>query len=191
MDQQPGVESQAVKPAESYSVSRIQKTSSIKTPLLIACVIIAVLALVLSIFNTLSLDKKLDESQLTSQVEAMEKRIKAVEDDNSFTEKEVKTEQYQALFLEGGQVYFGKVTAVTQDTMKLEDIYYLQSGTVDRTGIPSAGADVKLVKLGKELHSPEDVMVVERKNLLFWENLQDDGQVATAISRYKMENPTQ
>ena len=40
-------------------------------------------------------------------------------------------------------------------------------------------------ELGGELHGPEDVMYVSREQVLFWENLKDDGKVATAIKDYQ------
>jgi hypothetical protein len=32
-------------------------------------------------------------------------------------------------------------------------------------------------------------MVINREQVLFWENLKDDGQVVTAIKKYLSENP--
>jgi hypothetical protein len=45
------------------------------------------------------------------------------------------------------------------------------------------------VKLGCELHAPFDQMVINRDQVTFWENLQDDGQVAKAVATFKKENP--
>jgi hypothetical protein len=99
----------------------------------------------------------------------------------------VKGDKYQALFLTNGQVYFGKLSNVDDKYVKLTDIYYLQ---VQQTVQPAqqqqqnannANPQVSLAKLGSELHGPEDTMLVNRDQVLFWENIKDDGKVVQAI----------
>ena len=102
----------------------------------------------------------------------------------------VKGKQYQAVFLTNGQVYFGKVSKVDNSYVKVTDIYYLQvQQTVQPKDSSAAAAannqQVSLAKLGGELHGPEDVMYVSRQQVLFWENLKNDGKVAKAIADYK------
>ena len=99
----------------------------------------------------------------------------------------VKTDQYQAVFLSDGQIYFGKVTDVQAEYLVLEDIYYLQveqQVQPEREGEQAAEPQVSLAKLGNELHGPEDQMFISRLQVLFWENLKTDGQVTKAISDY-------
>jgi hypothetical protein len=83
------------------------------------------------------------------------------------------------------QVYFGKLANVDDRYVKLSDIYYLQ---VQQTVQPDQNAanqnnnpQVSLAKLGSELHGPEDAMYVNRDQVLFWENIKDDGKVVKAI----------
>ena len=98
--------------------------------------------------------------------------------------------QYQAVFLNGGQVYFGQITSLNTKYMRVQDIYYLR---VNQTVQPKAGSaasnDVSLVKLGCELHGPTDAMLINRDQVIFWENLKTDGQVAKAVAEYKKANP--
>lgn len=99
----------------------------------------------------------------------------------------VKNNQYQALFLTNGQVYFGKLANVTDKYVKMTDIYYLQ---VQQPVQPAEGQQqqdpqVSLVKLGEELHGPEDEMQINRDQVLFWENLKGNGKVAEAIKSHK------
>jgi hypothetical protein len=98
----------------------------------------------------------------------------------------VKGKQFQAVFLTNGQVYFGKVAKVDNSYVKLSNIYYLQvQQTVQPTDKTAAQQpQVSLAKLGGELHGPEDVMYINRSQVLFWENLKDDGKVAKAIKDY-------
>jgi len=107
----------------------------------------------------------------------------------------VKKDQYQAVFLTNGQVYFGKIGASKDGYISLSDIYYLQ---VDQSVQPStenkdtqsqeattdANSNVQLVKLGNELHGPEDQMQISNDQVLFWENLKEDGKVSKAIDSY-------
>ncbi len=99
----------------------------------------------------------------------------------------VKAKEYQAVFLTNGQVYFGKVTHTDSSYVKLTDIFYLQvQQTVQPKDTPAAAnPQVSLAKLGGELHGPEDVMFISRQQVLFWENLKDDGKVTAAIKDYK------
>jgi ABC-type proline/glycine betaine transport system ATPase subunit len=101
----------------------------------------------------------------------------------------VKGKQYQAVFLTNGQVYFGKLKNPDSAYVKLTDIYYLQ---VQQTVQPDQQKEdankqpnVSLAKLGSELHGPEDTMYISRDQILFWENLKDDGKVTQAIKDYQ------
>ena len=102
----------------------------------------------------------------------------------------VKKDQYQAVFLSDGQIYFGKVTDVQAEYLVLEDIYYLQVEQRVQPERDAANQDaavepkVTLAKLGGELHGPEDQMFISRLQVLFWENLKTEGQVTTAITEY-------
>ncbi len=103
--------------------------------------------------------------------------------------KHVDTAKYQAVFLNGGQVYFGKIKNLNSSYTRLGDIYYLRvNQQVQPNGTTSQG-DVQLVKLGCELHGPADEMVINNDQVIFWENLKDDGQVAQAVAKYVKENP--
>lgn len=97
----------------------------------------------------------------------------------------IKKNQYQAIFLTNGQVYFGKLGAVNDKYVDLTDIYYLQVQQAVQPADKNASADpqVSLAKLGSELHGPEDQMHISRDQVLFWENLKDDGKVVDAIKK--------
>ena len=104
----------------------------------------------------------------------------------------VKKDRYQAVFLTNGQVYFGKINKMTGDTFVLNDIYYLQQAAdvqkQDDKETAGAQNQLTLAKLGKELHGPEDVMYIERSQVLFWENLTNDSQVVKTIQQEKDQN---
>ena len=99
----------------------------------------------------------------------------------------------QAVFLSNGQVYFGKLS-IKGDYYVLTDIYYLQSSTdtaaTSSDPQDSATSDVKLIKLGTEVHGPEDEMVIARDQVLFFENLQEaeNSNVVKSINSYTESN---
>lgn len=103
----------------------------------------------------------------------------------------IDTGKYQAVFFTNGQVYFGKLQSAGNEYMKLTDIYYLQTqagaGT-DSSNPQETTTDqnnVQLIKLGDEIHGPEDQMIISKDQVLFYENLKADGKVAQSIDKYK------
>lgn len=97
--------------------------------------------------------------------------------------------EYQAIFLSNGQVYFGKVRSETAPVITVTDIYYLQvqRQIQPKEGEEAAQPDVKLVKLGNEIHGPLDQMRINRDAMLFVEDLKEDGKVVEAIRRFQRE----
>lgn len=97
---------------------------------------------------------------------------------------------YQAVFLTSGQVYFGKLQFVDDKYMKLTDVFYIQTSTssADVQSSDSKDSDMQLIKLGNEIHGPKDAMVISRDQVLFFENLKDDGKVAKTIKEYNDKN---
>lgn len=101
----------------------------------------------------------------------------------------------QAVFLNGGQVYFGNIKELNDKYVQMNNIYYLrvnqtvQPNQAQANGQQQAQNDISLVKLGCELHGPTDEMQINREQVIFWENLKDDGQVAKAVADYKKQNP--
>lgn len=102
---------------------------------------------------------------------------------------DVKKNQYQAVFLTNGQVYFGKIAGGDEKVVKLTDIYYLQVQQnvqpAEENKDESDKSQISMAKLGDELHGPEDTMFIQRDQVLFWENLKDSGKVVQAIKSNK------
>ncbi len=102
----------------------------------------------------------------------------------------LKADKFQAVFLDGGQVYFGKVRDMNDKFITMDNIYYLRvNQAAEGQENAQAQQDISLAKLGCELHGPEDYMVISRDQVTFWENLKDDGQVAKAIAEFVRQNP--
>lgn len=91
--------------------------------------------------------------------------------------------KWQAVFLTNGQVYFGRLEILSKDYVKLSSIYYLQVQQPVQPQPQTAQPNINLVKLGGELHGPEDEMFIPQDRILFWENLRDDSQVVRVIGQ--------
>lgn len=105
---------------------------------------------------------------------------------------------YDAVFLTNGQVYFGKISDARDQYVVLKDIYYLQVNQQLQSGQQGQNQQqqqqqqqsdqqpqLSLVKLGNELHGPDDTMHINRDQILFYEDLKADGRVAQAIAEYQ------
>lgn len=109
----------------------------------------------------------------------------------SSVQNQIDTSKYQAVFFTNGQVYFGKLQQLSGGYFKLTDIFYLQApaDTTAESENPQAtdtqqASDVQLIKLGSEVHGPEDEMIMNQDQILFFENLKKDGKVTDSINKY-------
>lgn len=98
--------------------------------------------------------------------------------------------KYQAVFFTNGQVYFGKLNNLNDNYFKLSKVFYLQTkaDTADSKNpqetTTETTPDVQLIKLGDEIHGPEDEMIISKDQILFFENLKKDATVAKSIDQY-------
>ena len=99
------------------------------------------------------------------------------------------TDKWQAVFLSDGQVYFGHLTENNKKFYQLTNIYYLKYGTKlqqDQAGDgTSSDQNLGLIKLGAELHAPEDVMYIDKDKVEFIENLKATSPVVKAMEKIK------
>lgn len=87
------------------------------------------------------------------------------------------SDKYQAVYLNNNQVLYGKIVGIFGETIKMEDIYYLQ--TVQVEGQPST---TNLIKRGKqEITDSDGGLFIERRNVLYWENLGKDSKILKII----------
>lgn len=102
----------------------------------------------------------------------------------------VEKDKYQAVFLDNGQVYFGRINSINSNYIDLISIYYLNvDESVQPAGETETQQNISLKKLGCELHGPSDRMVVNREHVIFWENLRSEGKVTEAITDWINNNP--
>ena len=83
---------------------------------------------------------------------------------------------YQAVFLTNGSTYFGKLDPQGDQWFVMTDVFYLSVS--DQNG-------TQLIKRGSEPQGPREPMIIPRDQILFIENLRDDGDIVTAIKKFK------
>ena len=84
---------------------------------------------------------------------------------------------YQAVTLSDGRVLFGNLSVNSRTSYVLDDVYYIEDG-VD--------ADTKkavLLKHSSAPYGPQGSIVINRDQVLFWENLEDTGLVTETIMK--------
>ena len=90
-------------------------------------------------------------------------------------------DNYQAVFLDNNQVYFGKLKNIGRGLWSLTDVYYLRAGAEGQQG-------PDLIKRGAELHAPEDEMILSKDHVLFYEEIGKTGEVMNLIKQHKAKN---
>jgi len=86
--------------------------------------------------------------------------------------------KWQAVYLDNNQVLYGRIRGISRHTIKLTDVYYLQ--TVEVGGKPTSN----LVKRGQsEISGPENFLFVNREHVLYWEQVGEDSQVMGIVKQ--------
>ena len=91
----------------------------------------------------------------------------------------VPNDKWQAVFMQNGQVYFGKLANLDSQYVALTQVYYLKEAS------DLQQSNLNLVKLGGELHGPEDAIYIPKSQISFWENMKDTSRVVQSIEGAK------
>jgi len=96
-------------------------------------------------------------------------------------------DRWQAVFLENGQVYFGQIIAEKENELVLKNIYYYPENFLNylQGGEERQLSDLSIIKLGTELHGPEDQMIINRSFVMFVENLKENSKILQTIKKYQ------
>jgi hypothetical protein len=89
---------------------------------------------------------------------------------------------YQAVLLDTGQVYFGKLEGAGTDYPVLRDVFYVQSAANPET----KQVTNILVRRGKEWHAP-DRMILNARHIVLIEPVGPESKVAQLISEAKKQ----
>lgn len=179
IDNKPNPHPQSTSQRPSYSNVPSGNTGHKKPHVfLLALLVIYIMVFLIGILSVYTWQHSKVDSLAKSKTE-LQTKLDQLNQANGKVASTIDSSKMQAVFLIGGTTYFGKLTSLDTQNYQLTEVYYLRSQSKDSS----------LVKLGCELHGPEDKMVVSREQVLFWENLKSDGQVAKAVSEYKKQNP--
>lgn len=88
-------------------------------------------------------------------------------------------DRYQAVHLQDGRVFFGKLQNTNGEFMTLLNPYY----TDLKNSGDQAPKQLSLIKVGDEVYGPERSVSVARSTVQYWENLRTDSKVIEAIKQ--------
>lgn len=101
---------------------------------------------------------------------------------NNFSEKQ--KDVYYAFFLTNGQVYFGRVLEEDKKEIIVQDVHYLtssNSGQFNTEASAPGSNGLELVKMGNEIHGPENIIYINKDHLVLYEKLREDSGVVVSI----------
>lgn len=103
---------------------------------------------------------------------------------------------YQAVTLMNGQTLFGQLQQYGPGVYVLEDVYYLQSTSAEvptdteatiegdtETSMNSSG--LQLIKLVDDVHKPLNHVVINKDQVVYWQNLSPASPIIEGIVRNK------
>lgn len=91
--------------------------------------------------------------------------------------------RYQAVHLENGQIFFGKLQNTGGDFLTLRDPYYTPQLSTKADDKTPTQTQLSLIKVGEEVYGPERSVSIARSTVQYWENLRDDSKVIDAIKQ--------
>lgn len=100
---------------------------------------------------------------------------------HAFTNKTPKHGKYQAVFLTNGQVYFGKLSGIGGKSVTLKDVYLVQSQNGNNASPSPSSLVLARIDQNTLIH-PYQEMTIDAKQVLFWEDMQDDAEVVKKIN---------
>jgi hypothetical protein len=90
---------------------------------------------------------------------------------------------YQIVYLNSGQVYFGKLQNTTGNYLVLHEPYAPQTVSQAQEEASGIQPSTTLVKVSQQQYGPQDVMSIHINNVLFWQNLRSDSKIVQAINK--------
>ena len=97
--------------------------------------------------------------------------------------RNVQKDTYQAVTLSNNQLYFGKITKISDTTITLEDVYYIATPPTSSESTTDPQKDSTIIRpLRKAVYSPENILYLNKDQLIGWQNLKPDSQVVKSIS---------
>ena len=89
------------------------------------------------------------------------------------------TDGYWAVYLDSGQVFYGKKGNPDKNYVTMTDVFYYQPGVRS-----TKSGNIRIIKVGTEIHQPQDYVYVNKLHIERQEQLSDDSKVVKAIEQY-------
>lgn len=86
---------------------------------------------------------------------------------------------FWAVYLDSGQVFYGKKDKSDKNYVVMSNVFYYHPAIKLTTS-----GNVRLVKVGTEIHQPQDFVYVNKVHIDRQEQLTDDSKVVKAIKQY-------
>lgn len=103
----------------------------------------------------------------------------------AFNYPTIKKNQYQAVLLTNGQVYFGHLKKADSRNPVLQDVYYLKSSQKTPSQPDQSQAQLVLIKLSKDADVPSDELILKTDQILYWQNMDNSGKIVKLIQQDK------
>jgi hypothetical protein len=91
----------------------------------------------------------------------------------------VDTTRYQAVILSNDKVYFGRISSASDEFYRLQNAFFLR----ETPGANGADPVRALLPVNREIHAPENSMLIRSSEVVLVENLAKDSPILTEIKR--------
>ncbi|MBI2309298.1 hypothetical protein HYU89_00160 [Candidatus Collierbacteria bacterium] len=86
---------------------------------------------------------------------------------------------FWAVYLDSGQVFYGKKGNPDKNYVTMTDVFYYQPGVRS-----TKSGNIRIIKVGTEIHQPQDYVYVNKLHIERQEQLSSDSKVVKAIEQY-------
>lgn len=91
----------------------------------------------------------------------------------------VDEDRYQAVILSNDKVYFGRIEAANDEFYRLDDAFFLRETRESAEAEPQRA----LLPINREIHAPENSMLIRKDEVVLVENLAEDSPIQAEIER--------
>jgi hypothetical protein len=91
----------------------------------------------------------------------------------------VDARRYQAVILSNDKVYFGQLSSVNDQFYELDKAFFLRETRESADAEPVRA----LLPVNREIHAPDNTMLIRKDEVVLIENLADDSPILTEIER--------
>ena len=92
-------------------------------------------------------------------------------------DQQIATDRYQAVYMQTGQIYFGKLQNTHGPYLTLTHVFTLQGSSGQQ-----ASENTNIIQVMRQVYGPDDSMALRADQVQFWQNLRSDSKVAQAIA---------